>query len=84
MGPQPLKVIRQCVRQLELLKNVWQTILPEKVYNKTMGTLLNDVCAEIIKKIMAREDISSAVAENLESILDNIVQRAPAVFQVND
>lgn len=47
-----------------------------------MGTLLNDVCGEIIRKIMAREDISSAVAESLESILDNIVQRAPTVFQV--
>lgn len=82
LGPQPLKIIRQCLRQLDLLKNVWQTILPDVVYNKTMGTILNDFCDEILRKILTREDISSAVANGLVNICDTIMERAPAIFQV--
>lgn len=82
LGPQPLKIIRQCLRQLDLLKNVWQTILPDAVYNKTMGTIVNDFCDEIIRKILAREDISSAVANGLVNICDTIIERAPAIFEV--
>lgn len=82
LGSQPLKIIRQCLRQLDLLKNVWQTILPDAVYNKTMGTILNDFCDEILRKILAREDISSAVATGLVNICDTIVERAPAIFEV--
>lgn len=82
LGPQPLKIIRQCLRQLDLLKNVWQTILPDAVYNKTMGTILNDFCDEILRKILAREDISSAVANGLVNICDTIIERAPAIFEV--
>lgn len=82
LGPQPTKIIRQCLRQLDLLKNVWQTILPEMVYNKTMGTIVNDFCDELIRKIMSREDISSAVANGLVSILETIIERVPAIFSV--
>lgn len=82
LGPQPLKIIRQCLRQLDLLKNVWQTILPDAVYNKTMGTILNDFCDEILRKILAREDISSTVANGLVNISDTIIERAPAIFEV--
>lgn len=83
LGPQPFKIIRQCLRQLDLLKNVWQTILPELVYNKTMGTIINDFCDEIIRKIVSREDISSEVANGLVSICEMIIERVPAVFAVS-
>lgn len=71
------------MRQLDLLKNVWQTILPEIVYNKSLGTILNDLCDEIIRKVTSLEDISSAVANGLESICEVIIERAPTLFAVS-
>lgn len=82
LGPHAYKIVRQCLRQLDLLKNVWQTILPELVYNKSLGTILNDLCDEIIRKVVTREDISSAVANGLVNICDVIMERAPALFAV--
>lgn len=82
LGPHAYKIVRQCLRQLDLLKNVWQTILPELVYNKSLGTILNDLCDEIIRKVVSREDISSAVANGLVNICDVIMERAPALFAV--
>lgn len=81
-GPQPLKIIRQCIRQMELLKNVWQTILPELVYNKTMGVIVNYFCEEFIKKVVACEDISSETSNGLVNICETIGERLPAVFTV--
>lgn len=83
LGPQAYKIIRQCMRQLDLLKNVWQTILPEMVYNKSLGTILNDLCDEIIRKVTSREDISSVVANGLENICEVIIERAPTIFAVS-
>lgn len=83
LGPQAYKIIRQCMRQLDLLKNVWQTILPEMVYNKSLGTILNDLCDEIIRKVTSCEDISSAVANGLENICEVIIERAPSLFAVS-
>lgn len=83
LGPQPMKIIRQCLRQLDLLKNVWQTILPESVYSKTMGTIINDLCDEIIRKVLSREDISSAVANGLVNIMETVAERVPLIFAVN-
>lgn len=83
-SPQPLKITRQCIRQMELLKNVWQTILPELVYNKTMGVIVNHFCEEIIKKVMGCEDISSETSNGLVTICETIIERLPAVFTVND
>lgn len=82
LGPQAYKIVRQCLRQLDLLKNVWQTILPELVYNKSLGAILNDLCDEIIRKVVKREDISSSVANGLVNICDVIFERAPALFAV--
>lgn len=82
LGTQPLRIIRQCLRQLDLLKNVWQTILSEEAYSKTMGTLVNDFCDEIIKNIVCLEDISSAVAEGLVNIIETIIEKVPAIFTV--
>lgn len=82
LGPQAHKIVRQCMRQLDLLKNVWQTILPEVVYNKSLGTILNDLCDEIIRKVVSREDISSAVANGLVTICEVILERGPPLFAV--
>lgn len=79
----PQKIVRQCLRQFDLLKNVWQTILPDEVYTSSLATLLNEFCIEIIRRICALEDIPSSVSHGLVEILDIIIDRAPTIFQVN-
>lgn len=75
--------MRQCLRQLDLLQNVWQGVLPELVYNKSMGSVVNDICTEISHKIISMEDISSRVANSLVEICDEIFDKAPLVFDVS-
>lgn len=79
----PQKIIRQCLRQFDLLKNVWQTILPDDVYTSSLATLLNEFCIEVIRRICAIEDIPSTVSHGLVDILDIIIDRAPTIFQVS-
>lgn len=79
----PQKLIRQCLRQFDLLKNVWQTILPDDVYTSSLASLLNEFCIEIIRRVCTIEDIPSSVANGLVDILDVIIDRAPTIFQVS-
>jgi protein transport protein DSL1/ZW10 len=83
LGPGATKIVRQCLRQLEVLKNVWQIILPTQLYNKSMGTLLNEFCGDIIKRICSLEDISSDVANGLVDLIGTIVEKAPSIFEVS-
>lgn len=73
--------MRQCLSQLNILKNVWQPILPENVYNKTIGNLLNEFCSEIIRKIMIVEDIPTPVSNGLVEICGIILLKAPQIFK---
>lgn len=77
---EPKRRILQSLRQLDLLKNVWLNILPEIVYEKTIKSLLNDLCADIIKKIMVLEDISTVVGNEMADIISNVLERAPKLF----
>uniref|UniRef100_A0A6B2E6P0 Centromere/kinetochore protein zw10 n=1 Tax=Phlebotomus kandelakii TaxID=1109342 RepID=A0A6B2E6P0_9DIPT len=80
LGIEPPKAVRQCLRQLDLLKNVWQTILPDVVYNKTMGNLVNEFCNEVIRRILLAEDLPSAVSNELVEVCTTIIDRAPGIF----
>jgi protein transport protein DSL1/ZW10 len=83
LGPGPHKIVRQCLLKLDLLKNVWQMILPTIVYNKSTGTLLNDFCVEIIRRICNLEDISSDMATGFSDIIGTILDKAPSIFEVS-
>lgn len=74
------RCVRQCLRQLDLLKNVWQSILPDGCYNANLGALLNDFIVEVMRKIMILEDIATPIANGLVDVISLIVERAPMVF----
>ncbi|KAL7305383.1 hypothetical protein TKK_0002126 [Trichogramma kaykai] len=74
------KAIRQCIRQLELLKTVWIEILPVKVYCRTLGCIVNDVVEDLCMKVCSVEDISANVASELAILFDVIIKRVPQVF----
>lgn len=77
------RCVRQCLRQMDLLKNVWQSILPEAGYNMHMGALLTDFVQEVIRRIMALEDIATPIANGLVDVIGLIVERAPTIFAVS-
>ncbi|GAB0092962.1 Centromere/kinetochore protein zw10 [Sergentomyia squamirostris] len=81
LGLEPPKVVRQCLRQLDLLKNVWQTILPDVVYNKTMGNLINEFCNELIRRVLSVDDLPTPVANGLVDLFNTVYSRAPGIFQ---
>ncbi|XP_017470644.1 PREDICTED: centromere/kinetochore protein zw10 isoform X1 [Rhagoletis zephyria] len=81
VGTAPLKLLRQCLRQLDLLKNVWQNVLPDAIYNKTFCDIIHDFCNEIIRRILAMEDISATVASELSELISVILEKVPTLFK---
>ncbi|XP_017771166.1 PREDICTED: centromere/kinetochore protein zw10 homolog [Nicrophorus vespilloides] len=74
------KAVRQCLRQLELLKTVWQKILNYYMYNKTIGVLLNSLAKTIVTCILTVQDISATGSEQLVDILKVVQARGPKLF----
>ncbi|KAM7350956.1 zeste-white 10 kinetochore protein [Cochliomyia hominivorax] len=81
IGLVPLKLLRQCLRQLDLLKNVWLNVLPDAIYNTTFCNLLDDFCQDVMKRILTLEDISATVANELSELIEVILNKAPDLFK---
>lgn len=79
----PLKLMRQSIRQLEFLRNVWLNVLPDNVYTNTFALLLNEICQDLINRIMSLEDISAVVANELSELIEVLIDKAPALFKVD-
>ncbi|XP_062140261.1 centromere/kinetochore protein zw10 [Drosophila sulfurigaster albostrigata] len=80
LGTAPLKLVRQCLRQLELLKNVWQQVLPEKVYNSSFCELLHPFANELVQRVFKLRDISATMASELSDLIDVVLEKAPLLF----
>ncbi|CRL03895.1 CLUMA_CG017017, isoform A [Clunio marinus] len=81
--PEHFKPIRQCLRQMELLKNVWQTILPSDLYNKTMAGLLDIISKDLTKKVTTMEDISTILANALVDLIKTVDEKGQALFEAD-
>ncbi|XP_022821951.1 centromere/kinetochore protein zw10 homolog [Spodoptera litura] len=73
--------IRQCLRQLHLLKNVWIGVFPKNVFTRLMATLVNMFLDELIHRVCTVEDISMEMATQLTEMYTIVVQKAPQLFQ---
>lgn len=73
--------VRQCLRQLQLLKNVWIGVFPSNVFTKLMATLVNMFVDELIHRVCTVEDISMEMATQLTEMYTLVVQKAPQLFQ---
>ncbi|VEN58616.1 unnamed protein product [Callosobruchus maculatus] len=80
LHPATEKCIRQCLRQHELLKTVWQKVLPYSIYNQTLGKILDTLCCQIINSIVQLEDISSDAATQMGDLLNVIINRGSNLF----
>ncbi|EDV95341.1 centromere/kinetochore protein zw10 isoform X3 [Drosophila grimshawi] len=76
----PLKVVRQCLRQLELLKNVWQQVLPENVYNNSFCELLQAFINELVQRVFSLDDITCSMRRDLSDLIDEVLKKAPLLF----
>lgn len=73
--------IRQCLRQLQLLKNVWIGVYPSNVFRRLMATLVNMFVDELIHRVCTVEDISMEMATQLTEMYTLVIQKAPHLFQ---
>ncbi|EDV95338.1 centromere/kinetochore protein zw10 isoform X1 [Drosophila grimshawi] len=80
LGTAPLRLVRQCLRQLELLKNVWQQVLPENVYNNSFCELLQAFINELVQRVFSLRDISATMASELSDLIDVVLEKAPLLF----
>lgn len=80
VDPKMEKCIRQCLRQQELLKTVWQKVLSHTDYNKAIGYILNDLCKFLITRIIKFVDISSVASEQLVELIKMIQTRSLRLF----
>ncbi|XP_041767129.1 centromere/kinetochore protein zw10 [Anopheles merus] len=81
LGTDQQRAVRQCVRQFELLKNVWQTVLPESVYKQSLSGLVDQFLREIMKRIQNLEDITTAIGNGLVLLIDIIIETLPNLFK---
>nr|XP_022903639.1 centromere/kinetochore protein zw10 homolog [Onthophagus taurus] len=74
------KSIRQCLRQQELLRTVWNKVLSHTDYNKNLGITLNFLCKTIIDAVLKYTDINSDAGDQLVDVLKVIFTRGPKLF----
>ncbi|XP_070166434.1 centromere/kinetochore protein zw10 homolog isoform X2 [Polyergus mexicanus] len=80
LHPSTERALRQCIRQLELLKTVWLEVLPVNIYCKAVGCITNSMIDDLVSKVIAVEDIPVNVATELVTLFNMVVKRTPAIF----
>ncbi|XP_041975378.1 centromere/kinetochore protein zw10 homolog [Aricia agestis] len=84
LGDNAEAAVRQCLRQLQLLKNVWIGVFPNNVFTRLMATLTNMFIDELIHRVCTVEDISMEMATQLTEMYTIVVQKTPQLFQSPD
>ncbi|KAL6268596.1 hypothetical protein P5V15_001728 [Pogonomyrmex californicus] len=80
LHPSTERALRQCIRQLELLKTVWLDVLPMNIYCKTVGYITNSMIKDLVTKVISTEDIPVDVATELVTLFNMVVKRMPPIF----
>lgn len=80
LHPSTERALRQCIRQLELLKTVWVDVLPISIYCKAVGCITNSMIEDLIIRVISVEDIPATVATELVTLFNMVVKRAPLIF----
>ncbi|XP_015594320.1 centromere/kinetochore protein zw10 homolog [Cephus cinctus] len=80
LPPSTERAMRQCIRQLELLRTVWLGVLPVNIYCRAVGCIMNSMVEDLITKVTNAEDIPADVATELVTLLSMIIKRGPSIF----
>ncbi|KAG7213241.1 hypothetical protein KM043_002542 [Ampulex compressa] len=84
LHPNTERTLRQCIRQLELLKTVWLDVLPINIYCKAVGCITNSMIEDLVTRVTSVEDIPSDVASELVVLFNMVTKRAPLIFPQPD
>ncbi|XP_012276555.1 centromere/kinetochore protein zw10 homolog [Orussus abietinus] len=74
------RALRQCIRQLELLRTVWLEVLPTNIYCRAVGCIMNTMIEDLIMKVVSAEDIPVDVATELVTLFNMLLDRGPSIF----
>ena len=74
--------IKQVLLHLNSLSKVYAEVLPKEIHHKAMGALLNVLNSEMIKRVLALEDISVDDTTELHSILNMLLEKGPSCVVV--
>ncbi|CAF4862095.1 unnamed protein product [Pieris macdunnoughi] len=80
LGENAEAAVRQCLRQLQLLKNVWIGVFPANVFTRLMATLVNMFMDELIHRVCTVEDIPVEMATQLTDMYNLVVLKVPHLF----
>ncbi|KAK3747313.1 hypothetical protein QZH41_016941 [Actinostola sp. cb2023] len=73
--------VKQVLHQLLHLRKIWLGVLPENLFDQSLGALLDAVLEDITDQVLHLEDISSEEANCLHSILSILANRGPEILQ---
>ena len=71
------KGVQQALLHIKKLSKVYAEVLPREIHHKAVGALMNVLIGEMIRGVLALEDIATDNGKELHLILKLIVERAP-------
>jgi centromere/kinetochore protein ZW10 len=75
------QAVRQFISQLSHNQKVWQGTLPDDVYYRSIGSLLNAGLEQVIQKILGLTDISAEMSGQFCTLFNQIVTKSPDLFK---
>ena len=77
-------LVRQALQRALLhtskLSKVYLEVLPVGIHHKAMGSLLNVLVSEVVRMVLAMEDIAAADATELHASLNLVIDKGPSVL----
>ena len=84
LPPAAEKCIRQVLYQLNHLRKVWTAVLPNNIYKRAIGTILNSVVEELVERVIILEDIAADSAVQICALFSLVRDKAHEVFMMSD
>jgi len=78
------RTVRQLQHQLNQLANTWRGVLPDNLYVKSMGLLVNFVVNDITSSILLLEDIGADFAFQLHQLFGQLLDFLPQLLRTGD
>ena len=72
------KGVQQALLHVKKLSKVYAEVLPSDIHHKSVGALMNVLIGEMIRGVLALEDIATDDGKELHLILKLIIERAPS------
>jgi len=75
------RTVRQIQHQLNQLSKTWRGVLPDNLYVKSMGLLVNFVVNDITSSILLLEDIGAEFAFQLHQLFGQLIEKLPRLLK---